>query len=74
MDGIAIETETALHRTRLRCLDLKIIAKEILCKPYRHPAPCAASLPLNGFAICAMFCKSLQKQRHCQPGKKTVTQ
>ncbi|EIL5405416.1 hypothetical protein LLK89_001942 [Salmonella enterica] len=74
MDGIAIETETALHRTRLRSLDLKIIAKEILCKQYLQPAPCPASRPLNGFAIFATFCKALQKQRPLQPGKKTVMQ
>lgn len=31
-DGIAHQTETALHRTRLHDLDLKNFAKEFLCK------------------------------------------
>ncbi|HHL7795717.1 TPA: hypothetical protein ACQ83T_003066 [Citrobacter freundii] len=38
-DGSGSRTETALHRTRLRYLDLKNFAKEILRKPYRQAAP-----------------------------------
>ncbi|EIL05610.1 hypothetical protein WQ75_23135 [Escherichia coli] len=44
-NGSGSRTETALHRTRLRSLDHKNFAKEILCKAPRQPAP------LLGFCI-----------------------
>ncbi|WP_366545177.1 hypothetical protein [Salmonella enterica] len=73
MDESEIETETALHRTRLRYLDHKNFAKEFLCKPYRHPATLAGFRPLAGFATCATFCELLQKLRHSVPVQESVT-
>ena len=65
-DGSGSETETALHRTRLRNLDLKNFAKEILRKPYRQPAPLLGFCNLGTFAHCAKICSVLQNPRLCQ--------
>ncbi|EDL8433524.1 hypothetical protein AHW50_23625 [Salmonella enterica subsp. diarizonae] len=63
VDGSGSRTETALHRTRLRYLDLKNFAKEILRKSYRQPAPLLGFCSLAAFARCAIFCSTLQNSR-----------
>ncbi|KNU71174.1 hypothetical protein AEW79_18270 [Salmonella enterica subsp. enterica serovar Typhimurium] len=60
-DGSGSRTETALHRTRLRSLDHKNFAKEILCKVPSQPAPLLGFCILRAFARCAKICSTLQK-------------
>lgn len=60
-DGNTFATETALHRTRLHDLDLKIFAKEFMRKPPRQPAPPLGFRRVAGLALSASNCNVVQK-------------